>query len=131
MSTMRSASSSTTVRTALRLMSRRSTRSSRRPGQATTMSTPRRNDWRWGPYPVPPYTATTRLAFGPSRLASTSRTCSASSRVGTNTSAVGCLGVAPVALVTSGIPKASVLPDPVGACPQMSRPAKASGIVAV
>ena len=32
-------------------------------------------------------------------------------------------------LTTSGRPKASVLPDPVGALPQMSRPAKAGGIV--
>ena len=31
---------------------------------------------------------------------------------------------------TSGMPKASVLPEPVGARPQMSRPARASGMVA-
>ena len=51
---------------------------------------------------------------------------SASSRVGASTSALGLCGPARPALATSGIPKASVFPDPVGARPQMSCPAKAS-----
>src|ERR1019366_10016651 len=36
-----------------------------------------------------------------------------------------------VMLATMGMPKASVLPEPVGALPQMSRPASAAGMVAV
>jgi hypothetical protein len=32
---------------------------------------------------------------------------------------------------TIGMPKARVLPDPVGALPQMSRPASAAGMVAI
>ena len=36
-----------------------------------------------------------------------------------------------VMLATIGMPKASVLPDPVGALPQISRPARAAGMVAV
>ena len=59
----------------------------------------------------------------------TSCTCVASSRVGTRTSARGRRGRDCTVLTTSGMPKASVLPDPVGALPQMSRPASAGGIV--
>ena len=59
----------------------------------------------------------------------TSWTCEASSRVGTRTSALGQRGRDWVDLTTSGIPKASVLPDPVGALPQMSLPARAGGMV--
>ena len=62
---------------------------------------------------------------------STRATCAASSRVGTSTSAVGRFGALCVTLrpaMTS--PKARVLPEPVGARPQMSRPARPSGSVA-
>ena len=47
MSTIRSASSRTTVRTSVSTRSPCARRSSRRPGQATTMSAPRRRAWRW------------------------------------------------------------------------------------
>ena len=52
----------------------------------------------------------------------TSWTCVASSRVGTRTSARGRRGRDGYGVDASGIPKASVLPEPVGALPQMSRP---------
>src|SRR5260221_5418169 len=61
--------------------------------------------------------------------ASTSVTCTASSRVGTSTSACGCpAGAGPRARTrsSSGSPNASVLPDPVFALPQTSRPASPS-----
>src|SRR5689334_17743950 len=61
---------------------------------------------------------------------SSSHTCEASSRVGTSTRPRGRLGAALPTPLTSGTPKAMVLPDPVGARPQMSRPARASGMVA-
>src|SRR5581483_10313928 len=54
----------------------------------------------------------------------------ASSRVGARTRARGRDGLARPTRETSGIPKARVLPEPVGARPQMSRPARAAGIVA-
>src|SRR3954464_5958703 len=57
MSAMRSASSTTTISTSSRSTSRRSMRSVRRPGQATSTSTPRRSALNCPPNPAPPYTA--------------------------------------------------------------------------
>ena len=55
-----------------------------------------------------------------------------SSRVGVSTSTRGCLGRAglPCSRATAPMPKARVLPEPVGALPQTSRPAMASTTVA-
>src|SRR2546429_262616 len=55
--------------------------------------------------------------------------CTASSRVGTRTRAVGLPGSAGGVRSSSGSPNASVLPEPVFALPHTSRPARASGIV--
>src|SRR5688572_31182611 len=52
----------------------------------------------------------------------------ARSRVGTSTRALGWRGVAGLVRSMAEIPKARVLPDPVLALPQMSRPARAAGI---
>ena len=62
---------------------------------------------------------------------SSEATWAASSRVGVSTSTRGCLGRAglPCSRATAPIPKARVLPEPVGALPQTSRPARASGMV--
>ena len=109
----------------------RSTRSIRRPGVATTTSTPvaqrRRSAGPCGRRrrrrrPV-------RSTAAPSG-SSTSVTWRASSRVGTSTSARGArrLGLRRRGR-GAGRPKASVLPEPVLALPQTSRPARASGIV--
>ena len=58
---------------------------------------------------------------------STSATCTASSRVGTSTSPSGRDGSASSVMRASiGTPKASVLPDPVRARPQTSRPCMAT-----
>ena len=56
-------------------------------------------------------------------------TWAASSRVGTSTSARGRLDVARSTRSTIGMPKARVLPEPVGARPQTSRPARPSAMV--
>ena len=56
--------------------------------------------------------------------------CSANSRVGARTRARGRRGSARSTVATSGMPKARVLPEPVGARPQMSRPSSASVMVA-
>ena len=131
MSAMRSASSTTTISTASRRTSRRSIRSVSRPGHATSTSTPRRSAFSWAPKPAPPYTAATRsLRWRPSH-SSSPHTCAASSRVGTSTRPVGRLGAARPTRRTSGMPKAMVLPDPVGARPQRSRPAQPSARVRV
>src|SRR5919107_424798 len=62
------------------------------------------------------------------RISST--TCEASSRVGTRTSAEG-RPAAPLTRSTRGIPKASVLPEPVGEAARTSTPARASGKTSV
>lgn len=55
----------------------------------------------------------------------------ASSRVGTRTRARGRLGAARRVRSIVGSPKASVLPEPVGALPQISRPSSAGPMVSV
>ena len=78
----------------------------------------------------------TRAPMAEARGAMTSSICAASSRVGTRTSAVGrrrprrpAAGLA-ASRARIARPNASVLPDPVGAMPQTSRPARESGKVA-
>ena len=70
------------------------------------------------------------LASRPISEPRTACTCDASSRVGTRMRARGRRGRDWVMLATIGRPKARVLPEPVGALPQMSRPARAAGMVA-
>ncbi len=62
--------------------------------------------------------------------ASSSATWAASSRVGTSTRAQGRRGAATSRRAAMARPKARVLPEPVGARPQTSRPARASGSAA-
>ncbi len=134
----RSAMWSASSRTVTSMSSRRTwrwfMRSSRRPGHATTMSTPRRNAATWRPCETPPKTV---VVVMPSAFASgsmVSNTCVASSRVGSRTSARGWPGrtrrpdVARRA--TSGSANAIVLPLPVRPRPSTSRPARESGSVA-
>ena len=126
MSSIRSASSSTSTRTSPSLTAR--ARSGRRDVRA----------WRRGCGPCAPGRSGGRSArrrrrsttFSPFAAASGSMsaaTWSASSRVGTRTSAPGERVAATAVRSTSGSPKASVLPEPVGDSARMSRPARASG----
>ena len=125
MSSMRSASSSTRIRIPPSSTRRRSRRSIRRPGVATSRCA-RRARLAWAERGTPPWTAATARPFGPPTASSSSLTCRASSRVGTRTSA---RGPSPPRSVRStiGIAKASVLPDPVGDFARTSSPARASG----
>ena len=109
-------------------------RSSSRPGQATTTSTPRRIAETWGPWPTPPKTV---REVRPRRCASgviASSIWATSSRVGARIRARGRLGCGrrwPAASrVSSGSTKAIVLPEPVRPRPSTSRPASESGSVA-
>src|SRR5262249_49780984 len=79
--------------------------------------------------PTPPYTARTVRPSTVASGASTSATWFASSRVGTRTSAAGRLDCAWWMRSSNGMPKARVLPDPVLALPQRSRPRRRSGMV--
>src|SRR5579875_1665140 len=130
MSAIRSASSTTTTLTRERLTSPVPRRSSSRPGHATTTSAPRRRPARCGPSPAPPYKACAVSERASSSGVISPLTWLASSRVGTSTKAWGCLGVLGVRVAAMGRANARVLPDPVGALPEMSRPARASGMVA-
>ena len=123
MSSIRSASSRTRIFTLSSVIALRSSRSLRRPGVATTMWALRaRFDWACSG--TPPYTVAMLMPRG--AIASISpATCEASSRVGTSTTAAGRASSASIRS-TSGIAKAIVLPDPVGAFARMSRPASAS-----
>ena len=78
---------------------------------------------------APPYTATSRRSRASTRGRSTSVTWTASSRVGTSTRPGRTLGRRPWRPARRGEARsASVLPDPVLALPQTSRPARASGM---
>ena len=115
MSSIRSASSSTTVCTLSRRTVRRFTWSIRRPGVATTI---------WGAFfswviclsmGWPPYRQTTRTpSLKVHRSRSSSRIWMANSRVGASTRPVTSLPSGSVCS-TMGMPKAKVLPVPVGA----------------
>ncbi len=133
-SSKRSASSSTNICTWLSRSALCSTRSSRRPGVATTTSAPPRRAIICGLMDTPPNTMAILGGCGRcwARLRSTSPTWAASSRVGTKTSARVRRGVLPDAMLSwcsRGKPKAAVLPDPVWARPWMSAPCKAAGMV--
>ena len=108
-----SASSRITVCTLSSFTSPRLMRSMRRPGVATTMCTPRRNERIWLSMLEPPYTANTlRLEI---YLAKSSRSlpiCKQSSRVGESINACGADIEVSVRCKT-GKPNAAVLPVPV------------------
>ncbi len=116
-----------------------STRSSRRPGVATTMSAPPRSAIICGLIETPP-TATQVLSGagdGARSVAIASAICAASSRVGTRTSARtgrerSCPTRARAAseLWRIGRTNAAVLPEPVCAEAQTSRPARIAGMAA-
>ena len=94
MSTMRSASSSTTISMSPSDTASRSTRSMRRPGVAMTTSMPSRSAEIWRSMRAPPYTDVTRRSTATASGSSTSVTWRASSRVGTSTRARGRWGAA-------------------------------------
>ncbi|CAG6927969.1 hypothetical protein PICSAR104_03976 [Mycobacterium avium subsp. paratuberculosis] len=130
-SAMWSASSITVTRTASRVIKRCRIRSSSRPGQATTMSTPAFSAVTWRCCETPPKIVLTRRPHAAANGSSVAVICVASSRVGASTKPVGRAGRRfPVdSRPTSGIEKASVLPLPVFPRPSTSRPARVSGRV--
>ncbi len=133
MSAIWSASSRTATSTESREHSPRRMRSRRRPGVATSMSTPARSASIWRENAVPPHTTFISMPTASPKVWSESATWIASSRVGVRMIALGCFGlVRPPAArrARAGRPKARVLPEPVWARPRTSRPASASGMVA-
>ena len=138
MSAMWSASSSTVTRTSSSVSRPCLMRSSRRPGQATTMSTPLASAFSWCFWETPPKIT---VVFRPAALASGATVRSiwvASSRVGASTRPVGRFarrdtrlepGARPARRETSGSANATVLPEPVRPRPSTSRPARESGRV--
>src|ERR1035437_509658 len=126
MSSMRSASSSTRTSISSSTTFCFSRWSSRRPGVATTTSTPSRSAFTCGSYPTPPYTGITPSPKCLPYLRKLSSTCTHSSRVGVRINARVRFGP-PSRRSMIGITKAAVLPVPVIANPMMSRPLSASG----
>ena len=98
-----------------------------RPGVPTITWAPRRKAVCSGRMDRPPYNVWTRRPAAPANVSATSATCMASSRVGTSTSAWTCRD-AESHCSASGMANASVLPDPVRACPIRSRPAMRRGM---
>ena len=86
---MWSASSSTVTSTASRVSIRCLSRSSRRPGQATRMSTPALRACTWRCCETPPKTVVTVRPVASARGSITAAICVASSRVGASTRASG------------------------------------------
>ena len=109
-------------------------RSSSRPGQATTTSTPRRSAETCGPWPTPPKTVREVRPRRWARGVIASSIWATSSRVGARMSARGRRACGRFWLaarrVSSGSTKAIVLPEPVRPRPSTSRPARESGSVA-
>ncbi len=134
MSAMWSASSMTVISTADRSASFCSIRSSSRPGQATSTSTPRCSALACGFWPTPPNTTVDVRPDAFSSILSDSCNWVANSRVGARIRERGRLGCLRVSdsrsRATSGSRKAKVLPDPVRPRPSTSRPASESGSVA-
>jgi hypothetical protein len=135
MSSMRSASSSTTYSTWLSTAFLASMWSSSRPGVAMSTSTPALSCSVCGFMSMPPNTTAERSLVCLAYFLTLSATWSASSRVGASTSArtgwraglmlaFSCRSI----FCSSGIVKAAVLPVPVCAAPMMSRPASTSGM---
>jgi hypothetical protein len=143
MSSMRSASSSTSTSMACKSTTAWSIRSSRRPGVATSTSTPARSLRIWGPWLTPPKTTACRSARLRPYAPKLSKICVANSRVGQSTKA---RGVRPFALLRTprapwgagpasrwriGRAKAPVFPVPVWAQPRTSFPASATGMASL
>mmetsp|Transcript_17081 Transcript_17081/g.59917 ORF Transcript_17081/g.59917 Transcript_17081/m.59917 type:complete len:277 (-) Transcript_17081:275-1105(-) len=138
MSSMRSASSSTRCTTLRRLTRPRSTRSTRRPGVATTMSQPRSSSRICVRMSAPPYTTQAWMPVRYVNLRASSKICDASSRVGATMRQLGYAlrrppsgtGSAPTVIIfwMTGNRKPPVLPDPVCAHAIMSRPARPIGM---
>ena len=97
MSSMRSASSSTTKRVWSSTIERSSIRSVSRPGVATTTSTPRAIARTWALRDMPPSTSSVESRAPPARLRKAASICTASSRVGARTSARQVFGAGPAA----------------------------------
>ena len=133
MSSMRSASSSTTKRVSSSRSSPPSTRSTMRPGVAITTSTPRAMPRTWALRDMPPRTSWVE-SRPPAKLRRLASICTASSRVGARMSARQVFGLGrplrPRIACTIGRPKAAVLPVPVCATPSRSRPSSCAGIEA-
>ena len=136
MSSMRSASSSTTYSTWFSTQFLASMWSSRRPGVATSTSTPRFSSSVCGFMSMPPNTTATR-SFGVLGVALdvAAATWSASSRVGAaparapDGAPATCWRSRACSIrCSSGSEKAAVLPVPVCAAPMTSRPASTTGI---
>ena len=125
MSSIRSASSRTRIRTRLRSTSLRCARSSSRPGVAIRI-------WAFGtalpcsPMLTPPYASATRSPLARAMSSVSSATCDASSRVGTRTRAAG-FASSGLMRSTIGIAKPSVLPEPVCDFARTSWPSIALG----
>ena len=128
MSAIWSASSMVTIATLSSLTARRSMRSMRRPGVATTIPAPLARLSICCFIDDPPYTATMGRRRTAASGARTSVTWLASSRVGTSTSPVGRDPSVGFSIWTMGSPKARVLPEPVRARPHTSLPARMSGM---
>ena len=132
MSSMRSASSSTTKRVSSSRTARSSMRSISRPGVATATSTPRASARTWALRDMPPSTSTVESRAPPAKARRCASICTASSRVGARISARQVPGAgrppSPRMACRIGSPKAAVLPVPVWATPKMSRPASCGGI---
>ena len=125
MSSIRSASSRTRMRTPSSETILRSMRSCRRPGVATRMCASR-EALACEPIEIPPYTAATRRSWAGAIVPISAVTWAASSRVGTRIRPDG-RASEPSSRSTIGTAKASVLPEPVGDFASTSRPARASG----
>ena len=128
MSSIRSASSRTSILMLSNVNAPRARRSSSRPGVATS-SCDAAAALACLTTPTPPYTAVIRSARACAIPRMSSTIWLASSRVGASTSAAGRASSAPIRS-TIGIPNASVLPEPVGDFAITSRPWIASAITA-
>ena len=130
MSAMRSASSTTTISRPSSSTSLRSTRSMSRPGVAMIASTPSARALICLFMSAPPYTATTRLPIDLGQRREHVVDLRGELAGGHEHEAAGRAGLGlGEALRAAGRPKASVLPEPVLALPQTSRPARASAMV--
>ncbi len=136
MSSMRSASSSTSVRTRVRSTIPRSLRSMRRPGVATSRSQPWVSALTCLSKRAPPMTTTARRPHASHTTEATRSICCASSRVGVMTSARGAVTAEPLGLGSfppirswrTGSVNAAVLPVPVWAEATRSRPLRTNGM---
>ena len=132
MSSIWSASSSTSASSVDRSHSPCSIRSSKRPGVATMMSTPASSAFTWWNALTPPKIVVTRGFRSRPKVSNPAAICDTSSRVGASTRTraprAGAGRGSAARRWSSGSAKAAVLPVPVCAMPSMSRPCSSSGI---